>query len=373
MRYSCSILILCWALAAARSAETVNFIEAIVNDAVITHQQVEQYSALSLEGLYYNPYVKAKDRQKEASLILSNALDELMASQFILNDYNTGNLKLPQAVIDDEADRRLRKRFGDRVALSKKLKEWGMSYETLRKQYQDGFVIEVMTSKNVASGVLVSPQKIEQYYLTNQAKYHLGEEVERRVIILPRPEDAPVEPLRARVLEVSAIIDSGASFAEMASIYSSGPTRQAGGYWGWYETAKMPKGMADILTPMKPGEHSPVLGKTIERASGDPYWMYQYAKDGSIACARKYRYDKASDTEEILEEKKAEGTNVVTAPVPPDEFYIVQLMNRRPARVELLADVRDQIEKDLKLREQERLRKAWIERLRKKTFWRFFS
>lgn len=373
MRYCCSILILSCALVAARSAETVNFIEAIVNDAVITHRQVEQYSALSLEGLMYNPYIKAQDRRKEASLILSNALDELMASQFILNDYHTGNLKLPQAVIDDEADRRIRKRFGDRMALAKKLKEWGMSYDTLRKQYQDGFIIEVMTGKNISSAVLVSPQKIEQYYLTNQTRYHLGEEVERRVIILPRPEDAPVEPLRGRALEIKAILDGGASFAEMASIYSSGPTRAAGGYWGWYETAKMPKGMGDIVAAMKPGEYSPVLGKTIERASGDPYWMYQYDKDGAIACARKYKYDKATDKEEMLEEKRPEPNNPVAAPAPPDEFYIVQLINRRPARVEALADVREQIEKELKLRDQERLRKTWIDRLKKKTYWRFFS
>jgi hypothetical protein len=45
---------------------------------------------------------------------------------------------------------------------------------------------------------------------------------------------------------------------------------------------------------------------------------------------------------------------------------------RRPEHVKPLSDVRDEIEKTLLAQESERLQKQWIERLKKKTFVRYF-
>ena len=44
----------------------------------------------------------------------------------------------------------------------------------------------------------------------------------------------------------------------------------------------------------------------------------------------------------------------------------------RVAHVKALAEVRDEIEKNLVLSERERIEKQWIEKLKKKTFVRYF-
>jgi len=46
--------------------------------------------------------------------------------------------------------------------------------------------------------------------------------------------------------------------------------------------------------------------------------------------------------------------------------------DKRAARTESLADVRDRIEKELLSQEKERLRKKWVGRLRAKAFVRLF-
>lgn len=369
MRYFSVIFFAACALALAVRAETINFIAAIVNEAIITQRQVEQSSSLAIEGLQMNPHVKPKDYRTEASSIMRDVLEHLVENQLILSDYKSGTIKIPQNVIDQTADSRIKKQFGDRTALAKKLKEMGMSYETFRQQFQDGVILDFMNQRHISSGLLISPQKIEQYYQTNQARYKLADQVRLRMIVLNRPESEPVEDIRRLAQEIHTIVDRGASFAEMASIHSEGTQRAVGGDWGWEDGSKLTKGFAEVAFALEKGTNSPVLGKTTEKKAGDPYYIYEYDKDGRIALFRKY-----NDKDELIEEKKADARGpALKAPVDPDEFYLMYVEDKRPARTRPLTEVRDEIERQLKLREQDRLRKAWIKRLKGKAFVRTFA
>src|SRR5262245_35762848 len=56
----------------------------------------------------------------------------------------------------------------------------------------------------------------------------------------------------------------------------------------------------------------------------------------------------------------------------PEASYVVLLEEAQPARFKTLSEVRGDIEKDLQSQERARLEKQWIERLKKKTFYRYF-
>ena len=56
----------------------------------------------------------------------------------------------------------------------------------------------------------------------------------------------------------------------------------------------------------------------------------------------------------------------------PEACYILLVEEAKPAHVKTLGEVRDQIEKTLLDEERNRLEKQWIEKLRKKTFVRYF-
>jgi len=46
--------------------------------------------------------------------------------------------------------------------------------------------------------------------------------------------------------------------------------------------------------------------------------------------------------------------------------------DKRPNRFKTLTEVRAQIEKDMLAQERTRLEKQWVDKLKKKTFWKFF-
>ena len=109
------------------------------------------------------------------------------------------------------------------------------------------------------------------------------------------------------------------SFAEMASVYSEGSQRAEGGDRGWVERDKtdLKKELVEAAFALKAGERSGVIEF-------------------------------------------------------PEACFLLQADDVRQAHVRPLSEVRDEIEKVLKAQEGVRLEKKWIDRLKNKSFVRYF-
>ncbi len=369
MRALCILLLAVMSFAGGLSAEVVpplNFIKAIVNETIITEGQVEEAA-----GPFINPLLRT-ERDPEIfkakfNQVLSDTLSNLVENQLILDDFKTSGAHFPDAVVEDEIKDRMRQRGQTRSALTKELHEQDTTYEAFRQQIRNRIILDVMRHRNVGSAILISPQKIERYYATNLTKFQLGNQIKLRMIVLNCSAGNSIEEVKKRAQEISTKIDEGAAFAEMATIYSEGSQNKEGGDLEWREESKLSKGFTDVAGTLKPGQQSGVLGYATE--PNGVFWMYQYNKAGQPTSGRKY-----TDKNELLEEKKFdEAITDTTLPAPPQDFRLLLLEDRRVARTETLAEVRERIEKDLLVQERERLRKKWVERLKAKAFVRTFQ
>jgi len=372
MRYFCVTILAAWLAAggfvlAAAGAERADAIAAIVNDAIITSREVElqsEQSIIGLQRLYrkqpesYNPQVY----QQKIDALLEEGLQQLIEKQLILSEYKTGNMKFPERVLNDEIDSSIHKQFGDRMRLIQQLKAEGMSFENWRQQRYDKLIVEIMSRKNISSAILISPQKIEQYYKTNQARFQLEDQVKLRMIVLNTASVTPVTQTLSMAEEISIKLDDGASFAEMASIYSEGSTRREGGDWGWVDSKKNARGLSEVAFSLPKGQHSAVLGFAND-SGDDTYWVYQYDRSGRMVVARKY-----PQQGEKIEERKFDAGSTNAPALLPNTFYLMQVEDKRPARTRPLFEVRDEIEQELKLQEEDRLHKQWIQKLKAKAF-----
>src|SRR6266567_4235250 len=321
--------------------ELRNAIAAIVNDTIITYQEVEEFTTQALELLrraYFNQPELYKEKRNQT---LIDGLDQLLEKQLILDDFKSAGVKVPDSYIDDEIRDRIRHRYRDRAALIKELQAQGITYEMFRQRMHDEIVENYMRQKNVSSAILISPQKIERYYATNLHQFKIGDQVKLRMIVLKRASGGGVEDLLRLAREILAKIEEGASFAEMASVYSEGSQQREGGDMGWKEAANISKDVAD--------------------------WVYQYNQAGQIAIARKY-----TSRDVFVEEKKAATPCSPIQGPDPQEFRLMLVEDKRAARTKLLSETRDQIEKELTIQERARLHKQWIERLKQKAFVRYF-
>jgi parvulin-like peptidyl-prolyl isomerase len=303
------------ALPAVRAAVAVNGIAALVGDSVITEEdvQVEIFRTVQLfQSQFGNQPEVLTQRVREAR---RQGVERLVDRALILEDFAGQNFNLPEQVIEDNVQEEIKQRFGDRLTLIKTLQERGKTYEAFRQEIKDQFIEAVMRNRNVPRDILISPARLEEYYRTNSAKFSLQDQVKLRMIVLEKARHQTDVQKLAR--EILAKLDEGADFAEMAAIYSDGSQAREGGSWGWVEKSVLREDLAEVAFSLRPGQRSSLI-----------------EKDQAI--------------------------------------YIMLVEEARPAHVRPLPEVREEIERTLQLDERTRLQQAWLDRLRRKSFVRYF-
>jgi peptidyl-prolyl cis-trans isomerase SurA len=305
-------------------AELADAITAIVHDSIITIYQVEDATidiAQQLEKQYRSQPEVYNKKMYEAQ---RENLDQMIERQMILHDFETAGYNLPESIIDEQLEEYIKSRYGDRITLTKSLQQRGLTYEKFRRDYRDNFVIKQMVYKNAYGDIIISPHKIETYYVGHTNDFKVEDQVKLRMIILNVPPGADPAETRKLAGEILTKVNEGASFAEMASVYSQGSQRNQGGDWGWVDrynasgASVLRKELADVAFSLKAGEKSGVIET-------------------------------------------------------PEACYLMLVEDRRAQHVRALNDVRDEIEKTLQAEEQKRLREQWIAKLKKKTFVRYFQ
>jgi peptidyl-prolyl cis-trans isomerase SurA len=289
-----------------------NGVAVIVNDVVITYKDVQNLITRDLEFLERRYAGQPKMLEQKINELTKERIEELVESQLILHEFETKGHKLPESYIEARINQDIR----DRLTLTKTLQSQGLTYEAYRKKVRENIIVEAMWRHNISDEVLISPHKIEMYYVENKEKFKVDEQVKLRMIVLTnRPNDKLFSPTKM-AQEIVQKVKDGAPFAEMAKIYSQGSQAVEGGDWGWVEKQVLRKDLSEKAFGMKPGELA--LVESTEAA------------------------------------------------------YIMLVENRQPAHIKSLSEVREEIESTLKAEENKRLRKKWLDRLRTKSFIQYF-
>jgi peptidyl-prolyl cis-trans isomerase SurA len=297
-------------------AELADGVKAVVSDSVITYSQIQDMIAPTLDTLRQQYAGQPEAFQQKLNDLLNDSLEQLVERQLILRSFETEGYQLPDSYVDQMVQDRIRERFGDRVTFIKTMQAQGMTAEQFRKEVRDQYIISALRQKNVSQAIVISPYKVETYYLAHQDDFKMEDEIKLRMIVLNKTSADDTNTVKLAD-EILAKIKEGATFEEMASVYSQGSQQQQGGDWGWVERSVLRKDLADAAFALKPGQISGVIET-------------------------------------------------------PESDYIMLVEQIRPAHVKPLNEIRDDIEKTLRAQEQARLEKQWIDGLKKKTFIRYF-
>jgi len=362
------VLVFCaFAAVAARGAVgDIDYIAAVVNSSVITLQDVRDASRNSL-GVLQQIYFRQPDllKQKE-NAVMSQALDALVARALIVDEFKNSVGVVPENMLDNQINQKIRREFIDRENFRKWLRTQGMSFEKYRQFVHDEMVVGFMLERNVKSAIIISPQKIESYYTNHLDDYKVGNQVKLRMIVLTKNSAPSESGVKKLAMDVLSKLNAGASFAEMASVYSEGSQKRQGGDWGWV-SKELRTGLADVAFSLKPGERSGLLG--FVSGPGDGYSIFRYDKDGRLLRSVHY-----SDKDVRLDEKDFTADPGAAAGLPePADFYLMLVEDKRTAHVKSLSEVKEEIEKNLGGEERQRLHKQWIDRLKSKAFVRYPS
>jgi peptidyl-prolyl cis-trans isomerase SurA len=288
----------------------------VVNDHVITYAEVEEYAHDAANALRQQYASQPEVFQQKLNELLNDSLDQLVERQIILHSFDTEGYRLPDSAVDEIVQERMREQFGDRVTLMKTLQARGMTFEQFRQQVRDQYISSALRNQNVQREVIISPTKVVGYYQSHQDSFKVEDQVKLRMIVLNKTSPDDASPLKFAA-EIQAKLKDGATFAEMASVYSQGSQQHQGGDWGWVERSVLRKELGEVAFSLAPGQSSEPINT-------------------------------------------------------PDAVYLMLVEDKKPASAKPLAEVRNEIERTLRAQQQAQLQKQWIEGLKKKTFIRYF-
>lgn len=324
MRIQASLLALVVVVLGASSAQAqpriVNGFAAVVNDKLITYEDVDSaVRPVDVEAARLRFGRQPGAFERELNRLRQEALVGLVESQLILTEFDAAGFQLPEAYVEERIKARIREDYGDRATFMRTLQAQDSSLERFRDRIREQFVLRAMTEKYVSSAILISPHKIQEYYEANLEEFQRKDRIRLRMISLWHRADRGPEATRKLARDLHEQLIAGASFADLASLYSDDPNRRQGGDRGW-----------------------------IEREGKD---LREDLQTFAFALP-------VNQPSEVFE--RDEG------------FYLMLVEEKEEARTRELVEVRDEIENILQQRERARLRELWINRLRSKAFVRYF-
>jgi parvulin-like peptidyl-prolyl isomerase len=297
----------------------VDGIKVIVDDSLVTHVDVDldMLGRGAVESLQRQYASEPEIFQKKLSEAEIDSLERLLDRQLILHEFKS--MKVPETILDSEVDREIQNeiqsRYMDRMTLMKTLQAEGITYEAHRKQIRERIIISFLSHKNVSSEVIISPHKVEAFYIAHTNDFKMEDEVKLRMIVLTNTPSTEAPQPKKLAEEILGKLKEGTDFGQLASVYSQVPQRREKGEW--MERAILRKEIAEAAFKLKSGEYSDVIET-------------------------------------------------------PEACYIVLVEDIKSSHMKSLGEVRDQIEGTLKLEERARLEKQWLAKLKKKTFVRYF-
>lgn len=290
-------------------------IAVIVNEAIITRQEVFDYITPAAKTLQST--IRDDDALEQRLNRLKEAgTEDLVKRQLILHDYKTAGYNYPETIIEDRIEERIKTQYRNRAQLMQDLHARLTTYENFRREQREEILIIAMRQAKLPQDFLISPQKILNYYHDHQTNYLVGEEVRLRMIVLNKPA-TDSGGAKERAEEIHRKIGEGASFADMAKSYSESAQAKDGGDSGWHQRDGLRKELSEAAFALQAGQRSGVIDL-------------------------------------------------------PDSVWLLQVEERRAARTRPLAEVRDQIERELRIRESERQEEKWVRRLKDKSFVRYY-
>lgn len=240
-------------------AQTVNKVVAVINDEVITQQDVGHLLAI-LYAQYAQEYKgdELVERMEEAK---RDILKQMIEDKLILSCAKELNIKAR----DEEIKEKLlyiKSGFPSEEAFNDTLRTQGITVADLKSRYRDQILMKKVVDFEVRSRVNVLPSEITEYYEQHREDFKMNEKYRVRHILIKAENDVSYELAKVEIEGICDRLKEGQDFAALAAQYSQGPNKEQGGDMRYVQRGEMLPELEKAIFSLGPGEISmPIKSK----------------------------------------------------------------------------------------------------------------
>ena len=242
---------------AASSANVIDSIKVVVNDEVITanelRNRVGQITARLRAQNAQLPAMADLERQVLEAMIVERAQLQLAREMGV----RVSDRELDMAI--------MRIAEGQKMTVQdmrNQMEKEGLTFAQFREEIRNEIMMQRLREHEVDSKIQVSDAEIDTYLVAEKAAAAEKVEMDLSQIFVGIPANATPEQIaarRARADEVMRQLRTGADFARIATTYSDAPDALKGGAIGWREVDRLPPLFANELRKLSPGQVTPVI------------------------------------------------------------------------------------------------------------------
>lgn len=218
IKWTAFIVLLVFLSIQPKAAAVDDAIVAIVNDDVITFQDLNDY----MHGIYIQLKAEGKtDSQIQTILdeMQNKSINRLIEDKLILQEADLKGVEIRPKVVDDKLEEVKKQYVSDQEFQDSLLKN-GLTITDLRKRISDQLKIRYFVEDQVKSKIFVNPQEVTDYYNKNSGNFQSRESVDLDSIFVSKTTHADAKLKAEKAL---AEIKSGKDFTEAAKEYSDSP------------------------------------------------------------------------------------------------------------------------------------------------------
>lgn len=248
----------------AHAAETdkqrvsIDRVEVVVNDDVITHRELEK-RMVSVTRMLLRQKISLPERSILERQVLERMIIEKLQDQFA----RESGIRVDDAQLDKTILRIAQQnKFSTVAAFREKLEQEGTDFREFREEIRQEMTSVRLREREVDSKLVISENDVDNY-LSNQERLEgKGEELLLAHIQILVPEQASadkIQTFRTRAEQALAKLRGGAPFSQVAAGYSDAQDALKGGELGWRPADRLPPLFSEALQKLKPGEVTPIL------------------------------------------------------------------------------------------------------------------
>ncbi|MFZ6862390.1 peptidylprolyl isomerase [Undibacterium sp. Ji67W] len=242
---------------APAKSQVVNSIVVVVNDEVITRQELNE-RMITVERRLKAQGTALPDRAD----LQKQLLERMIIDRAQLQLAKENGMRVDDVMLDRAMLRMAEQNKMNMQEFRNQIEREGTSYARFREEIRDDIMMQRIRDREVDSKILITETEVDNFLAAEASAKAGKQELNLAHILIRIPENATADQIalrRNRAEEVLQKLRAGGDFAKLAVTYSDSAEALKGGDLGWREQDRLPQLFLDAVGKIKTSEFTDII------------------------------------------------------------------------------------------------------------------